>query len=356
MLLSLHSHAQNARRRKSGFTLIELLVVIAIIAILVALLLPAVQQAREAARRSQCKNNLKQIGIALHNYHDVARMFPRMAMGPVIEGAQGDGWRTYGPHAMLLPYMDQAPLYDNTIRAAIDENRRASNDGANSADQFYQLDSVKLVALQCPSDPDGGVIAHTNYAYCTGANMSWNVAYDEQEGMFNRHATVNMASITDGTSNTVAVSEILTSTGATTTDAKGLATVRDAQSTGGDNGALDSWPLELTQADVEALGAAALAITDPNTNVVGERWWRGQPGRTAFNTLLNPNSPFPNATFHCNDCNYDGRGFHGARSMHSGGVHALLADGSTRFVSENIDWTIWQQLGNRNDGETPAAF
>src|SRR5688572_16336833 len=99
------------RQRKRGFTLIELLVVIAIIAILIALLLPAVQQAREAARRTQCKNHLKQFGLAIHNYHDTHRAFPRLTSGSQGTGF-GTEWRGFSAHVMLLPYIDQAPLYN----------------------------------------------------------------------------------------------------------------------------------------------------------------------------------------------------------------------------------------------------
>lgn len=340
---------------RRGFTLIELLVVIAIIAILVALLLPAVQAAREAARRSQCKNNLKQLGLALHNYHETVGMLPRYVIGPRVDGAGGDGWRSYGAHAMLLPYLDQATLYDTTISRAIDENRRASNDGALSADVAYGLDQVRISSLECPSDPSASTVAPTNYAYCTGPNMSWNVQTDQQNGMFNRNQTVRFSDVIDGLANTIAMSEQVTYDGSMT-GPKGLTRVRNAQSTGGNNPAKDSWPAELTQLDIDALGMAAQAITSLNGNRVGERWWRGQPGRTAFNTLLTPNSSYPNATFHCDNCNYDGRVLIGARSMHSDGVHVLMGDGSTRFVNDSIDWTTWQALGARDDGTEIGAF
>ena len=144
--------SSSRRDQRGGFTLIELLVVIAIIAVLIALLLPAVQQAREAARRTQCKNNLKQLGLALHNYHDVFTIFPRGTSGPVIEGLGGDGWRTYSAHAMILPYIDQAPLY-SMVSQAIDENRRAAGDGTLSAGEnapfrLYTRKSRRFFARQ----------------------------------------------------------------------------------------------------------------------------------------------------------------------------------------------------------------
>ena len=343
------------RRSKKGFTLIELLVVIAIIAILVALLLPAVQAAREAARRSQCKNNLKQLGLALHNYHETTGKLPRYVLGPVIDGAAGNGWRSYGAHAMLLPYMDQATLYDTTISRAIDENRRASNDGANSADQAYGLDQVRLSSLECPSDPSQNTIAPTNYAFSMGPNMGWGVVIDQQNGAFNREIWVSFRDFTDGTANTIAMSEQVTYD-SSVSGPKDLTRVRNASSTGGNNGAKDSWPAELTQQDVESLGQAVVPLTSINGNKVGERWWRGQPGRNAFSTLLTPNSTYPNATFHCDGCNYDGRTMIGARSMHPGGVHTLMGDGSTRFINDSIDWTTYQALGGRNEGGDIGEF
>ncbi len=346
---------RNAQQRKRGFTLIELLVVIAIIAILVALLLPAVQSAREAARRSQCKNNLKQLGLALHNYHETVGMLPRYIMGPQIDGAAGNGWRSYGAHAMLLPYMDQATLYDTTISRAIDENRRASNDGANSADQAYGLDQVRLPSLECPSDPSQNTLAPTNYAYSMGPNMGWNVSIDQQNGAFNRDQWIAFRDFTDGTANTIAMSEQVTYEGSSP-GPKDLTRVRNAGSTGGNNGNEDSWPAELTQQEVEVLGQAVQGITSINGNKIGERWWRGQPGRNAFSTLLTPNSNYPNATFHCDGCNYDGRTMIGARSMHPGGVHALMVDGAVRFINDNIDWSTYQALGGRNEGNDIGEF
>ncbi len=336
---------------RRGFTLIELLVVIAIIAILIALLLPAVQQAREAARRSTCRNNLKQMGLALHNYHDNFNMFPRMIIGPSIDGAGGDGWRQYGSHFSILPYIDQAPLY-NLASTAVQANRMACCDGANSAGENapWSLDRVKLPAYLCPSDaPPQDFQAWNNYAVCQGSNKGWAVGTVDQNGVFNRTVWVRIGDVTDGTSNVIAVSEILTTDqGSRSGDQADLARVRDGNGIAGGNAAPDSYPT-ITKANVDAWGAAAVSL-GINGNRVGERWFRGQPGRNSFNTLLTPNSKFPNTTFHCGGCNFDGRGMHGARSKHVGGVHAALVDGAVKFVGENIDWDIWQRAGARADG------
>jgi prepilin-type N-terminal cleavage/methylation domain-containing protein len=345
----------NAVSRKRGFTLIELLVVIAIIAILVALLLPAVQSAREAARRTQCKNNLKQLGLALHNYHETVGMLPRYVIGPRIDGNYGDSWRAYGAHAMLLPYMDQANLYETTISRAIQENRRAAGDGANSADQAYGLDQVRLPALECPSDPTDFTLAPTNYAFCFGPTMGWGVAFDQQSGMFNRNRVVAFRDVTDGLANTIAMSEQVTY-GSSTNGPKDLTRVRNANTVRGNDGNNDAWPAEITEQEVMTWGSGAAAVTSINGNKVGERWWRGQPGFTGFGTLLTPNSQYPNATFHCAGCNYDGNVLMAARSMHPGGVHALMGDGAARFINDNIDWTTYQALGGRDEGNDTGEF
>jgi prepilin-type N-terminal cleavage/methylation domain-containing protein/prepilin-type processing-associated H-X9-DG protein len=341
-------------RRRSGFTLIELLVVIAIIAILIALLLPAVQQAREAARRTQCRNNLKQLGLALHNYHDNFNMFPRGAIAGSIEGSAGSDWRSYSGHAMILPYIDQSPLY-NLVADAIQQNRRACCDGGNGAGENapWNLDQRELPAFLCPSDPKlpGVPLAMNNYALCTGANKGWwGGSERDQNGAFNRLVTVRIGDITDGTSNVIAASELIKAPSGEPVGSQGqLAAVRDGNSIAGGNAAPWSVASGITFANVNAWGAAAASL-GINGNVVGERWFRGQSGRTLFNTLLTPNSKIPNVTFHCGGCNYDGPGMHGARSRHTGGVHVLLCDGSVKFASDNIDWALWNAAGARNDG------
>ena len=206
------------------------------------------------------------------------------------------------------------------------------------------------------SPPASGITAFNNYALCTGANKGYSIGAGDQNGVFNQSVAVNIGGITDGTSNVIAASEILAApNGGGPGSQVFLAGVRDGGGIAGGNAAPDSVASGVTQAMVNTWGAAAVPL-GINGNVVGERWFRGQSGRTLFNTLLPPNSSYPNVTFHCGGCNYDGRGMHGARSQHTGGVHVLLCDGTVRFVSENIDWTTWNRLGSRNDGQTVGEF
>ncbi|OYW19556.1 MAG: prepilin-type cleavage/methylation domain-containing protein, partial [Planctomycetales bacterium 12-60-4] len=182
------------RHRSHGFTLIELLVVIAIIAILIALLLPAVQQAREAARRTQCRNNLKQLGLAMHNYHDNYLTFPQAHFQ--IQGASS--WNGHGIWVSVLPYLDQAPLYG---QYNFSQDYTA---GANTT-----VRNARVAAFRCPSDKEylGTGQPGSNYAGCgsSGINL-WN---STSNGVFQRLASSSIATCTDGTSNTVMLSELL---------------------------------------------------------------------------------------------------------------------------------------------------
>lgn len=303
------------QRRKRGFTLIELLVVIAIIAILIALLLPAVQQAREAARRSTCKNNLKQLGLAMHNYLDTHTVFP-----------YGWAWDTgYGPLTrsretwmqQILPYIDQAPLYN----AYIQENFAYVH---GSSHRF-----TVIPALVCPSNP--GVNAtpafRGNYGMCAGSlNSSWGST--SGNGMFFYQSKIKTRDVTDGTSNTIMGGEGV------------------ARSTGA--GGSTPW------------------------GEVGNYWGGGCSHHgSAFNTAEPPNTPVPDCNYTC--ANYDLKDFPCAgyssgtvsctgsartyaRSYHVGGVHILLADGAVRFISENIDLGTWQALSTRKGQEVLGEF
>jgi prepilin-type N-terminal cleavage/methylation domain-containing protein/prepilin-type processing-associated H-X9-DG protein len=352
------------RRRLRGFTLIELLVVIAIIAILIALLLPAVQQAREAARRSTCRNKLKQIVTAMHNYHDIHGRFP--------PGQGGSGCRTTpcsvpangaGNHrtrisgfVMMLPQLDQTALYDQIMA-----NQSQAPWGNNP--QWNQIVDV----LICPSDPEGPSPVGTrrgliNYCMSAGDSM-WDPNTDRgqvarrSKGIFTTLSCYSIRDITDGTSNTIALSERVRPT---SNNAFGMIAAPASIGT----------PAECAALLVDGIypGGAWTGDTAP-----GYRWGDGSPYFCGFNTILPPNSAS------CWRTQWQGhwdRAYLPPSSRHTGGVHVAMADGAVRFVSDSIDsgsqttpvpqtvnnenqpsaYGVWGSLGSRAGGETLGEF
>jgi prepilin-type N-terminal cleavage/methylation domain-containing protein len=309
---SISQRANMSRQPRSrGFTLIELLVVIAIIAVLIALLLPAVQQAREAARRTQCKNNMKQLGLALHNYHDTSLVFPvggfcqPQFAGDVRYGT-GMGW-----HVAILPYIDQAPLYSqfnfNSI-AYLDTTNLAL--ALKSPPGFYcpsgKLDKsgnpMEVSGTQsCNSThyygvmgPKGGINPKTGAGYGLSTVMTGQGDFATQ-GMMPRQACRRMADVTDGTSNTLALGEI-------------------------------SW-----------IDAAGYRV-----------WMRGCDSSACASTKNVANAI--NTTPYNGGGNFNDIGF---GSQHVGGAHFLNADGSVIFLSQNIDMGVYRSLASI-DGGDPA--
>ncbi|MDA1231752.1 MAG: DUF1559 domain-containing protein [Planctomycetota bacterium] len=326
-----------SRFRKRGFTLIELLVVIAIIAILVALLLPAVQQAREAARRAQCKNNLKQIGLALHNYHETHKGFPMgLSIGPPrwTGGSKGT-WMI-----QILPQIDQTPAYKMI-------NQKSS---AAVWDQFVtgsttqRLRTVQVPGYKCPTDTHRDIwgSGDTGWAKATyagnmgnqlmntggvnvgnrwgtgGSNIAQTGSGGQISGMFGRYMwNARIRDVEDGTSNTFHVGEIRPAcmawgylghwypwAGNAATSAGINLTIRDC---------LDAAVIPATDPKVQKYGAA---------NHVRGRW-------SVSNSFA---------------------------SMHPGGVHFLLVDGTVKFVTDVIDDVTYQRLGDRRDGEVVGEF
>jgi len=312
------------RRRRLGFTLIELLVVIAIIAILVALLLPAVQQAREAARRTQCKNNLKQIGLALHNYHDVHSMFPA---GHMESGTTGPtfrhqfGWLTY-----LLPYIEQAPLYGQIDFSQIDLARSANQNPA-----FMQAGGTNVAVFICPSDPTGRVDANwapTNYLGNQG--ITCQSRGSASNGVFGHNSWTKIRDITDGTSNTIAAAEVL----------KGDFNVNTTD---------DNYIFIRHAADANNIDTCQ--SFPPNRSDLGGVWLGGHPQNNLFSTNRPPND----RRFDCISPHFGCTNF-AARSQHTGGAQVILADGSVHFISENISTEVYHALGTRNGGEVVGEF
>jgi prepilin-type N-terminal cleavage/methylation domain-containing protein/prepilin-type processing-associated H-X9-DG protein len=359
---------QDVRTRK-GFTLIELLVVIAIIAILIALLLPAVQQAREAARRTQCKNNLKQIGLALHNYHDVFNAFVYRKGGSVGGGdpsrLDGNYERKSGLIA-LLPYVDQAPLY-NQIESGDPSTTPPVPPGGAAPWSGWTVWQRQIPAYRCPSDPGFNTTRGIcNYAFSMGDYVGAANRDDrEVNGLFARSTTYNIRDIPDGTSNTLAFGERVAATFGI--NGRPGADIRE--------GIIVN--VAAIQTNPGACLAAAAAISNAgrytNTATVKGRfssiWQDGQPENVAFHAVLPPNGP---------SCINDGNGnadgainLMAASSYHEGGVQCLMADGSVRFITENIDTGnlgvansrngpsphgVWGALGTKRGGEVVGEF
>jgi prepilin-type N-terminal cleavage/methylation domain-containing protein len=300
---------------RRGFTLIELLVVIAIIAILIALLLPAVQQAREAARRSQCKNNLKQLGLALHNYHDNFNTLPPGAIQVFETNAQNEAtWIS-----MILPYIDQAPLYNRANFSS------CFGCVAAPGNPSFEIVSPLLTALVCPSDPNSGSLAlgiyrRGNYVANSGigalrSSSNPNDPARTYSGPFTMNSNRKFRDFVDGTSNTAMLAELLNSTG---NDFRGVMHYPE--------------------------GALYQHDRVPNTSIPDEE-------RTAF-CVTGPRVPCTGtSTSHLNRALV-----YSSRSQHIGGAHITLADGSVRFISENLSLVTWQALGTQGNSEVLGEF
>ena len=327
--------------RRRGFTLIELLVVIAIIAVLIALLLPAVQQAREAARRTQCKNHLKQIGLAMHNYHDTHQTFPSDAIWAYYPNSTTSVQRNFSWVCAILPFIDQAPVY-----GAINFESPAFNQQLGPK----LLQQWSNPALKCPSDsgfgdtlPQG--LATMSYGVSQGWDW-WNRDASGQDtrlaGIFQTRTHTRIARIIDGTSNTIMAGECDSSsnTGSQFSGTrkriageKVFRTVLLATETEPGGGTMPGGGVQPTNSNQKLLNPDGT----PNTG-----WWRASPYALA---------PFYIAAYAMNS------EWPGPSSQHVGGAHFLLAAGTVKFLSNGIqhngNWglSVWQAL-NSVDGAT----
>jgi prepilin-type N-terminal cleavage/methylation domain-containing protein/prepilin-type processing-associated H-X9-DG protein len=352
-----------------AFTLIELLVVIAIIAILIALLLPAVQAAREAARRAQCVNNLKQIGLALHNYHSAHNTFPLGVSSAVYTAppAVYNVKQNFGPHAQILPFLEQQTIYN-----ALNFNFGVED---STGVQCYKINSTGtdrvINAFVCPSDPNAAKPDHNstsntnNYYGCVGTTMNFSNITDAMlpsvtinwpsTGLFTFHQCYGIATCIDGTSNTIAFAEAVVGTQSLRFGQRriGFNTV----SALGPNLLFDAF--QSPAAANAGLAACSAVWTTRSGGSVddqrGENWAHGCLAMTLFNTIAVPNQ-YDDQWTHCSSIGSTARAsLSNSDSYHPGGVNGMMADGSVRFFKDSINQRTWWALGTRAGGEVISA-
>ncbi len=319
-------HFSERRPLRRGFTLVELLVVIAIIGILVALLLPAIQAAREAARRIECVNNLKQIGVAMHNYHDTFGAFPYGA-----NAAWGHGWHLY-----ILPFIEEQSAYDKIPTAWNDNGWWGGIDARSKA--LVELARLPIDAFKCPSDPmpvrEGANIngltnrAVGSYLGNAGGNVRWDDVWQMRNGngvlrasRFNTSSPrppMEFSSVIDGTSTTLLVAE---SPYSVTSGGKPPCTICDRyyhyhMNFDSGNGSDFS----------EILGSTYYPI----------------------NQAFHPDTTAVPVASNSRECAFG--------SFHPGGCNIVLCDGATRFVSESVELSLWRAIGSRDGGETVGEY
>jgi len=360
---------------RSAFTLVELLVVIAIIGVMVGLLLPAVQAAREAARRMSCSNNFKQIGLALHIYHDTNNVFPygRGGTGHADGGALrplADNVNRASGFIGLLPTIEQGALYEqiSTVQTynGITYASWGPRPGVGNLD--YLPFMQRIPTLMCPSAQEiqvnrlGGT---TNYGFCWGDNnrritgsesvSARQAVRNDRRGLFGFQAPRRMSDVIDGTTNTIAMAEIAT-TNDPNTVLGGVANTRGTDPAYNNN--------VMCLLERNPLNKKLLTVGN-NRNLRGNGWANGVTAYTGISTILPPNSP------HCLQSGNDhSDGQAPAASYHPGGVHALLTDGAVRFIAETIDtgnlsardvrvgpspFGVWGALGSIQGGEVNSG-
>ncbi len=351
---------------RSAFTLVELLVVIAIIGILVALLLPAIQAAREAARRTQCTNNLKQLGLAAHNFHDTHNRFPSATHDPLFRDPTHRDWRDgrerWSYAVLLLPFMEEQAIYDELM---------ATHVGIERPWHATAVTRTWMGGLICPSDGLASNVPAANdgrtpISYqCNRGDQWFNWDWQETRGMFGRgeRVTITTASVTDGLSNTMMIAEVMVGV-------RGSRQIREALAR--DVGAYNSAPPAIC---VARIGPDNLFTgnVETGTQMIGWRWSDSRTPYTQWHPILPPNSPT------CGNAPEDWA-IISASSRHPGGVNVVMGDGATRFIADTIDagdptntvvgsplladqnrpqdyagpsvYGLWGALGSRSGGES----
>jgi prepilin-type N-terminal cleavage/methylation domain-containing protein/prepilin-type processing-associated H-X9-DG protein len=354
-------------RASRGFTLIELLVVIAIIGVLIALLLPAVQAAREAARRAQCSNNLKQIGLGLHNYQSGVGSFP-LGGNPAPSGP-GAGccqtWAGWSAQTMLLPYTEQTAIY-NALNLMMIGRGGGAAEAINSTGM-----TTRINAYLCPSSSPPGQtwfgrpFPGNSYWASAGPSVMWlGDRTPSPNGIFAVGGPAqDIRDISDGTSATIAFGEqrigdfndtmnsIQDIVGSTSYSLFG-APDRNMV------GALSNMPAGAGQLTT-AITACAQSWqsktgsfgTNGQRSWNGRMWHAGEYGHALGNTLIPPNSQYPYCQFWDTNSDWDSGGICGLTSMHPGGANVCFADGSVRFLKSSVAWNVLWALGSRNGGE-----
>lgn len=379
--MSIWGGGGDVANNRSAFTLVELLVVIAIIGILIALLLPAVQAAREAARRMQCTNNLKQIGVATHNAHDVRGHLPTATHQPEAPVTTVNHSNRVGGNVMIWPFMEQTTLYDLIVNnpsgthSSQEDGKDLQHfggsfnvhphhcylysDSAGNNKQFHPYGSPNP-AFICPSDgqsnTSSGQITKTNYRMCTGDTTKNNGRGAYQENYLSK---ISFGGISDGLSNTIFYSERLVSEGGSTQYKRGAV-----------NSGWDHPQHCITMG--KGTGGNFPSGTSASGYNTGGRIGDAYGVYCTFCTIIQPNNPS------CAVGEKTEQGIWTVTSNHSGGVNVLMGDGSVRFVSDTIDngsslsvkashdapptdgkttyFGVWGELGTRNSGGTVGSF
>ena len=353
------------RGASRGFTLIELLVVIAIIGVLIGLLLPAVQAAREAARRAQCVNNLKQLGLGMHNYHSAAGSFPIGVNASNSPGAGLIAWTGWSVHSMMLPYMEQQPLYNN-INFTFDDFGNPAT--VNGVGPNSTVDRTYVNAFLCPSDPGNGGRSDGTFSnnYMGSIGTTYNTSQTTTNGAFAYQTPYSTRDFRDGTANTIAFGESLVGSGSNDNGSNWAypgngTTIADqaGQNEPGSNPAQVATDFQTCNASWQS-GITSAAGAPIATNG-GVRWTVGAETTTLANTLVTPNSkqqPWNACRFGCSGCGH-GKSDHSnitkMSSFHSGGINAVFADGSVHFVKDSVAQRVFWALGTKGNGEVLSS-